>query len=354
MPLVTVKQPDGTYAKITLEEFVRRQKTSAPPAPVAAPAPAPVSSAAVKPEVEAVAEKTNPTPPAAPAPIKKEPVRVAPTASAVQDARAFIEDFSKNVPPSADSQGVISSVAQDVVRIVGRLSFSVPEEYGDRLKHAVELRLKELRTDDQTKDMVMRSYEEGGLQMGVVQAEELLSLCSVHEQVMVPPAQKVATTTPFNSFKHDAATPAVSSIRQVIPPEPVPVATPRVAPDPVFGERPKPRPVVTDVTYRPMAIGPVEEIRTVTLTDFRRLSPVPRDAALRLEQKFTNLKGESIVLFLEGLEAWRQSPLYQEYTDRMLYAILHRSSLDSVLRKTKSITSEELAAIIAMEKRLAL
>lgn len=352
MPLVTVKQPDGTYAKITLEEFVRRQKNAS--ASASAVQTAPVSAPPSIPRAEPpVVAPVKPAPPAPVAPPRKEPVRAVNDTPSVKDARAFIADFSTGIPPAPAVQGMGVTSEQDVARIVSRLSFSVPEEYRDRLNHAVELRLKELRTDDQTKDLVRRSYEEGGLQLSAENIEELLSLSAAREQIMVMPAQKVATTAPFNSFKHDPTPAPVTSIKQVMPAEPAPVMPSRSMPEPLFGERPKPRPMVTDVTYKPMAIGPVEEIRTITLTDFRRLSPVPRDAALRLEQKFTNLKGESIVLFLEALDAWRQSPLYQEYTDRMLYAILHRSSLDTVLRKTKSITSDELAALIAMEKRLA-
>jgi hypothetical protein len=130
------------------------------------------------------------------------------------------------------------------------------------------------------------------------------------------------------------------------------VEPPKRVVETIFSERPKARPVMNDVVYKPLAIGPIEEISSLTLTDFRRLSPVAQDAAMRLEQKFVNLKGESVVLFLEALDAWKRSSLYQEYTDRVLYALLHRESLDVILRKTKSISYEEFLSLVAMEKRL--
>lgn len=348
---------------------MRRQKNTAPPAPAASVGPAIVPPPPIPPVPPAQLPNLNRTSPVKTVPslpplVQKEPQPSASKmekehrevasatmrrpATSSKDTQAFLRDFSTTISPGSQASGSSSAPKEDIERIIGRLSFSVPTEYQARLQNIIELRVKELRKDDQTRDLAQRPYEEGGLQLSTTQSEELLSLCAVREQLTVSPVQTMATTTPFNSFKHESTLP-VSSVHQVLPPT---LSASRTVPETPFGERSRNRPIVTDVTYKPLSIGPVEEIRAMTLTDFRRLSPVPRDAALRLEQKFTNLKGESVMLFIDSLEAWRQSSLYQEYTDRMLYAILHRSSLDSVLRKTKSITSEELAALIAMEKRL--
>jgi hypothetical protein len=49
-----------------------------------------------------------------------------------------------------------------------------------------------------------------------------------------------------------------------------------------------------DIIAKPAPVGPTDEIRSFGLTDFRRLSSKPEEAALRLKQKFINLQGESI------------------------------------------------------------
>lgn len=354
MPLVTVKQPDGTYAKISLEEFMKRQ--SAPALEPSNEISASSSPSPVTPAASLAAELPGPDPlPSLPVSPKAGhlslPKPLPSTVPSVprKDQQAFLDDLSaptaKRTAPTPGQEMLVDKVLQ-------RAGLTVSEEYLPRLRSVIEMRLKGVRDEAQTKRLVERSFAEGGLELAEREAEQLLSACALQEEVLVPGEQKMAAATPFNAFKHapkDSLTASSSTMSREE------VGMPKREPiEALLAEKNKSRPIVTDVIYRPIAIGPVEEIQTITLTDFRRLSPVTNDAALRLEQKFSNLKGESVVLFLEALDAWRQSPLYQEYTDRVLHALLHRSPLDATLRKTKSLTLEEVAALVGMEKRLTL
>ena len=96
------------------------------------------------------------------------------------------------------------------------------------------------------------------------------------EETPLPPPRPVAMPRTVPVLSADAAMPAVAipvrSPGNVAPaPEPTRVSAvgPVPAGTPVLRSQ---RPVVSDVAYAPRLTGPVEEIRSITLKDFRRLS----------------------------------------------------------------------------------
>lgn len=365
MPLITVKQPDGTLTKITLEEFMKQRTAPAAPVeaasavPVTTSVPAPVQETAplAMPELpkmatpvvplvslpKPVAAQTMPEAKIAPLP----PAPVAPPVSRPSD-KSFIKDLES--PSLSSSNGGPSSDYTRADELIKNLTFSVSSANLNRLRGVIQSRLKGVRSEEETQKILLRSSEEGGLGLIRSQAEEIIRSCEKQEALLVPGPGMLSTSTPFNAFKHEM--PKVEHRADKAETGFVRHAPRQEASAGMMSERPKSRPVMTDVTFRPVSIGPIEEISSMTLIDFRRLSPVNRDAALRFEQKFTNLKAESIVLFFEALDAWHSSPLYREYTDRALNALLYRKSLDQVLLDAKGITLDEVTALVGMEKRL--
>jgi len=106
-----------------------------------------------------------------------------------------------------------------------------------------------------------------------------------------------------------------------------------------------------DITIKQTNIGPINEISTLTLTDFRRLSSNPEEAAMRLKQKFINVKDESILLYIEALDAWKTSPLYTDYVLAAIASLASGRSL-ATLTDAKLIRLEEMKALIGMERQL--
>ena len=107
-----------------------------------------------------------------------------------------------------------------------------------------------------------------------------------------------------------------------------------------------------DVSAPPVEMGPVEEIRYMTLTDFRRLSGKPEEAARRLGQKFITLQEESFVLFLDALAAYHQSPLYADCVVAISQSLANRKPLSNILSDRGKIQLNELVALMEMEKGL--
>lgn len=114
----------------------------------------------------------------------------------------------------------------------------------------------------------------------------------------------------------------------------------------------KASPLVRDVISEAEEMGPVDEIKKFSLTDFRRLSSNPDEAAARLKQKFINLKDESYLLFLEALKAWRRSPLFVESLKAVEKALATRQKLSIILLDKNKIQWPEIKALLAMEKEL--
>lgn len=107
-----------------------------------------------------------------------------------------------------------------------------------------------------------------------------------------------------------------------------------------------------DISAPPVEMGPIDEVKYISLTDFRRLAQNCAEAGQRLKQKFINLRDESYLLYMDAQAAWKQSPLYLEYMDAVCGALADRKTLAQTATEKGGIKIEEIKAIVAMEKEL--
>ncbi|MDO8499248.1 MAG: hypothetical protein Q7S66_01140 [bacterium] len=296
-PTVLVKKSDGTFVRMALADL-KNGRTSAP-AQVPAPVPAPVP-ASIKPFTPSVATG--------------KPV----------DINAVIRQAKVAEPNRTDE-------------VVGKLSFSVPTDYTNRLRSMVQLRLKDIRDDAQTKSMAMRAITAGGLALTVAQADELVKKCSVILSPIKLPSPMVAKPAPFQS-----SAPKVSI---KLPPPQAPTR-PLMPAATAMG-----RSMMRDMVGGAKPTGPLEEIEYFTLVDFRRLSSDSLQAADRLRQKFINLRDESYLLYLESLARWHRSPLFNGYMTITLDALVSGKKLTDP-RPASELQFRELSAILEMERQL--
>jgi hypothetical protein len=111
--------------------------------------------------------------------------------------------------------------------------------------------------------------------------------------------------------------------------------------------------IVRDVSPNVSAnVGPVEEIRSYTLPEFRRLSANPMEAIARFKQKFLNLREESFLLFTNALSAWRESPLYMSYINKVVESLNKKVAIQSLLTNSGDMQIKEMEALLQMEKEL--
>ena len=373
-PTILVKKADGTTERVTLAELKSR---TAKPAVVSVPT---ISTpmAVTKPEPTVTKPEPVIVKPVAPtvapveavvkfAPAITSQVKVAsykPATMPVVNRSSFTaKDAAAPVEEPDVVHSSLSKTVQprnnEVDQALSKLSFSVPSDYVNRLRSIVLLHIKDIRSADETKELVLRSIKDGGLGLTAAQAEELISACSSSSLPMVSPeaipaavkpAGLPSTTTPFNSFvaEHKPTPVAVS--------KPAPVAAP-LADGTVSYSKPKPvsRPTMQDVVAsRPAVLDPIEEIMYMTLVDFRRLAPDAAVAAKKLSQKFINLKEESILSFLRARDGWRRSPLYLDYVDVLSISLKNGVPVKNLAGKENGINAMEMSALSNMEKELGL
>jgi len=169
------------------------------------------------------------------------------------------------------------------------------------------------------------------------------------QKFVTPPTP--ATTTPHNDFIHSKNVTSPSLSGQLVPtPAPKFSPMPRLVTNTL--SQSTLRPMVNDIISHPQTMSPLDEIKFFTLTDFRRLSSSPVEAAARLKQKFTNLKEESIIWYFSAFDSWHASPLYLDYMNAVASALVARSPLVSVTGSPNGIQIKEIDAITVMEKEL--
>lgn len=326
--------------------------------------------------------------------------------------------LEEELPPHPDpaTPRVSTPRHNEVAAVLDGLTFAPPQDLENRLRTVVQLRLKDVRSEDETRAILARPLDDGGFNLGQKQIDEIIERC---DKVMMPDAAAAASSrverhgpqtniekkshvTPLKQIKKLPSPPPMhppgSFLPQKIGEEHVAVATPNNAfvhdrksevrsqiSD--FGHRTSANPdrgsdirhptsdinrpsalaqpeefklnsskssakaIMHDVVAKPAEFGPIEEIRYVTLTDFRRLSHNPVEAAARLKQKFVNLYSESILLYLDAWDAWRQSPLFGQYIQYINNHLTAGTALKGA-QGAQEVQPAEINAIVQMEKEL--
>lgn len=151
----------------------------------------------------------------------------------------------------------------------------------------------------------------------------------------------------------------------VVPPKPVaaPLPIPPRVPVPESSPLP-PAPSVQSVGGRPQlsdikaphTVGPIGELKSLTLTDFRRLGPV-LSALDRVLAKIDLIGEASITKRLEAVRAWQASPTYQQYLRLGRESIERGTSVadltaDMDSRGDETLTEAEFNAIADFNAKL--
>jgi hypothetical protein len=91
----------------------------------------------------------------------------------------------------------------------------------------------------------------------------------------------------------------------------------------------------------------------MTIQQFRRLSKTPEQAAQKIRQKFEALRQESFERWTEGVQAWRNSPIQQQYLALMTESFKLGMPVGEVADQKRQAdpsvpTQAELGTIIAL------
>lgn len=407
-PLISIKKPDGTFVKVTMAEFLAIKKQQAVPSaqtaptvsppPLAAPSVTPVKPALpVVPTADGVStqNQTNKTitqtkshsghettyPKSRGIYSQKNEPKMQHKPLTSIDARSPLEEkmVIKNDAP-------LTSVRREgqVEEVVRKIGFGLPPDLLGRLKSLVLARLKDIKSDEEVRSVLIRPVANGGLGLTQSQAEKISSTTSEiyakhssnnkHEvnqaqalkgkigmALMVEPPELPAMAVdvrpkPYNQIGTAPVSTPLLPKADLIPQNDLvsKLVKESMANEPIFkiSSKSAPKQFVPDISAPDREMGPVEEIRSVSLNDFRKLSSNPEDAAKRVQQKIFNLQEESFIWYLDALSAYHNSPLYLEYIKSVCQSLAERKSFANVLMMKNSIKLSEAIAIIEMEKTL--
>jgi hypothetical protein len=172
------------------------------------------------------------------------------------------------------------------------------------------------------------------------------------EIVETPLPQKAASSTPARPIKTPFDLPEEEK------PKPLQIFK-QVSPQQI--RRPVPqrdnRPRLDDVKYVPKLVGPVEELREMTLVDWRRLNANPALAAEKVKEKIGLLERESFTKKLDGIKAWQESEVNKIYLEIGRESLQKGLSVDKIIASRSAagqpaITFEEYRAIMELNRYL--
>ncbi len=386
-PMITIKKPDGTFAKVSLSEFKKMQAEKKP--------------VDTKPQTLAPHHTTHHPAGHHPVHIKEEKktehhATHHPKPMTREDSKSPLQEKM----PSQSSGGLLSSNREkQVEEVLKKIGFSVAPDLQGRLKSLVLAKLKDIKSEDETREALSRPVKNSGFGLTEIQVDKIIKTCQEvlaaektvmpesdfkvpplkgkppsHMALMVEPPELPMVMTRPPMEKKNIEIPKInlgSSGQNIIDNinltrwgAPIPpqknkdvisqLVQQSIASESTFkiSDRSVTKQIMQDVSVPEMEMGPVEEFKTLTIAEFRRLSSNPQEAAKRLQQKMSNLQDESFVWYLEGVAAYHTSPLYVEYMSGVAQSLAERKSLASVLAIKNGIKLDEVKAIIEMEKML--
>jgi hypothetical protein len=120
---------------------------------------------------------------------------------------------------------------------------------------------------------------------------------------------------------------------------------------------PEGRPKVQDIRFERKLAGPLEELRQLTLVDFRRLSKDPVQAATKIHDLVNLLSDQGYDRKIAAIQAWRESPVSQQYVHLSQEALLNGKSIHDLLKEhhnkgEETFSEDELRVVIDLNTTL--
>lgn len=333
----------------------------------------------------------------APPPLPK-PIKVAPITPVKRKIEEELPVIASTGPGFVPPMQQYDAMAE---KLIAQSGVTVPTDLVQRFKILVISRLKDVRKAGETLERLQADPLNGGLGLNQAEAEKIINSMeserSKEGELKTPPVAPKITKEPKLEIEEKVELkveapvavprPVVSPLSkqttsdiQKIQPTAIKII-PRVDKQPAkvefaeipkaIPEPPKPKPTmaipqtvagkskVEDVAYRPRLLGPVDELKEMSLLDFHRLSPKVKVAADKIYAKIELLGKEGYDRRIKGAQAWQASP-----TNKLYSAILNESLKrfvpvakvieERITANKETLTLEEFKEIVQLNKNLGL
>ncbi len=315
----------------------------------------------------------------------------------VVSSASVAKTFEENL-----SEAVKSVISQTNIRFANPILQS-------RYESVISAYLRDVRDQSETKETLMRGDKLGGLGLGSEQAERVLQVASgviansldkykkqeearrqgfLKEQAekealrreererrereereklyvrvtgVAPTIRSVKKPTALSQQPGATAVqqqPAVSQIpnseisrRSGIPPFPLNKSKEAA------GQIPATKTKMEEVKFTSRARGPVEELKEMSLAEFRRLSKDAKVATEKIKDKLELLEEEDFTKKVAGIKAWQESEVNTAYLGLLRESLMKGLAIDAVIaesigKSAPTLTKDEFTAIMELNRSL--
>lgn len=255
----------------------------------------------------------------------------------------------------------VLSAEEAAGRIIKEAGLEFDAETRKKFVSAVEARLRDARDAFETRDLLERGQERGGLNIKglplarVMEAlEKIVSEWLAAGLMEARQAKEEARQAKAAVFKEAAAA-------SQVPPRPRPKPKPVVPMVSPASAVPVGRLIVADVVApgqpsRPSRrlAGPVEEFANMTAVEFRRLSSDPKEAVMKIKDRLDLLEEQGVGQKIAGIKAWRNSPINRLYLSLARAALLSGRPVGEISAEhgPDGLTDAESKAISALNDQI--
>lgn len=253
------------------------------------------------------------------------------------------------------------------------------EYFTRRLENIISTRLRDIRNSLQVKQLLMRDEKVGGLNKSEVDADKIAGIIEgvwneLREQIEGEERQRIDTITQEQKKKIEERKKReseehakwfqekVKSVRQ----EDALREQYQAAQAKTYTVVSTSTPSASTQTNKPSLDGVVaprrmmgveDELGTMTWASFRLLSREPEKAAEKILQKIDTLKQESFDRWTAGIEAWKSSPMSQEYLRIVAESFAAGKPVAQLVEEKRqkdpqTPTPEEIGAIVKLNSQL--
>ncbi|OIP79875.1 MAG: hypothetical protein AUK20_01800 [Parcubacteria group bacterium CG2_30_45_37] len=292
------------------------------------------------------------------------------------DDEAEIRELAKNIGQLAKIEEPVVPVVpveRKLEEVIRRAQINFGSvELADRFSQILKTYLRGIRNRLETKMTLVKPFLNGGLSFDHDSAEKVMVLADKAikakpgETMAPPPKIKLPELAAIGrEAAYDFSRLKKLDTGHELPAPPKPVAPPAAAGQmPLIKRRfeaenlsQSTKARIEDVKFVPKVMGPIDEIKYLDLTAFRRLGGDPFKTAEKIKSKLALLEEESYGKRLEGIKAWRLSPIFKLYLALGGLSISANKPIDVIIEERKLaggeyLTADEFRAIMDLNKNL--
>ena len=269
------------------------------------------------------------------------------------DDHTSLLDDNEDMPEPHEP--VSSATEQKVTRVIETLPFDHTKEDDAKLQPVVLSAVKGIRSDEQLHALLVKDARQGGMGYDSAKAAQVIATTQMVMDEIVSDSDDAGLSEAGSAPSvAQAVLPTNSPLPNMVRQEQSPSIGVAPARQSIEG-RPALHDVVPVVRQQKQTVGPKDEMGTLTVLDFRRLSSNPAEATASLMQKLQTLKKESYILYAQAKDAWFHSQLFMDYANAVAGALNSGQSLPQYLSAAggdEAVTMEDMLAIAEFNKSL--